>query len=107
MWSANNGIGYGQTWRELTGSSIGCNAVRAAGVTCINTTGKPILVNAVYVIPNSGGAAIEINGATVGYQSNTGTGGVGSSVHALVPVSTSYTFLAWGGAYLAHVRELR
>jgi len=39
------GLGYGQTWQDMLGSSVGCESTRASGVLCTNSTPKPIMVN--------------------------------------------------------------
>lgn len=57
----------------MLGSAVGCAGVRASGISCVNTTGKPIQV-AISLYENSAGAvtgALFVNAVVVGYGSST------------------------------------
>lgn len=102
---SNDGLGYGQTSQNVTGS-------RAFATTYQNTTGKPIFVNITF----SGAAGIYpwIDGVA---KAQIGNAGSGSSTIAqcsiIIPIGASYAFsssnsvLQSTGMTLAGWNELR
>lgn len=92
--AAVNGIGYSQTWQDLTSS-------RAIGTSYTNSTGKPIMV----AVNTSSGAqtTLTIDSVVVGRYSQN-TGGLGSQLIAIVPNGSSY--IATGGT-ISNWAELR
>lgn len=83
--SKNDGLGYGQTWQNLT-------AQRALNVTYYNTTGKPKYINLLTINNGaSGGARLEVNGVTLyGVDPTTSTAGFYMAIEAVIPVNGSY-----------------
>jgi len=88
---ANLGLGYNQTWQNVTSS-------RVAGTTYTNSTGKPIMVSA-YIngfnsdLPN---IAIVVNGLTINdVDSGTGVGSIG--VYGIVPNGSTYSVVVSTG----------
>lgn len=88
--AALSGLGYGQTWQNLSGS-------RSASTTYYNTTGKPIYVS----VQASGyqGVQLTINGLIVYFwsSSNSTIGTFGSTATGIVPPGGSYSVSAAGG----------
>lgn len=77
------GLGYGQIWQSLLGSSNGCAGPRGFGVTCTNGTGRPIyLAISTNVSTAVGGACLFVSGINLGC-GQTAAGG-----------STEYSFLS-------------
>ena len=98
--SKNDGLGYGQTWQNLT-------AQRALNVTYYNTTGKPKYINLLTVtVGDNGGAILDVNGINV-YGHNPATGGAGfpMELNAIIPVNGSYKASNVGQSLL-HWNEL-
>lgn len=52
------GLGYGQTWQNMLGSAVGCASVRAVAVSCVNSTGRPIVVRIVLRLANEQSYAV-------------------------------------------------
>jgi hypothetical protein len=79
--SAMSSLGYGQTWQQPS---------RTSTTTYYNTTGKPIFVTAV---PQGSAVSVSIivNTLAVGNGSS-GTGGVNSTVSAIVPPGGTYSY---------------
>jgi hypothetical protein len=93
------GVGYGQTWQNVTAS-------RAVNTTYTNTTTKPIMV----VVSTSAGSptttlSLTVSGITlIGYQSSSVTGGTFvAQATAIVPAGATYSMVAGG---MAQWREL-
>lgn len=89
---AADGLGYGQTWQNVTGS-------RALATTYYNTTGKPIYVNLSNCYSSSGVATytLTIGGQTASVCNpwNTNTYG---EVNGVVPPGASYAVTTSGSA---------
>ena len=81
------GIGYGQTWSDVTAS-------RSVNTTYTNSTGKPILV----LITNSSGAMqnLQVNGVTYAIAAGSSSYNFPSSV--IVPNGSTYKVSNSGGA---------
>jgi hypothetical protein len=101
--SAPGGIGYGQTWQNVTGS-------RALGTTYYNTTGKPVTVS-IGNLSAAGGNnywSITVNATVVGYTSasiaaSSPLGGI-----FIVPTGASYSVASVSGSTaLGYWFELR
>ncbi len=95
--AAMSSLGYGQTWRDLTGS-------RALGTTYYNTTGRPILVNVnVNTVINNGTFNITVDGVvaaqTTIYSEN-------QCLSAIVPNGATYVASS-ANMYLSTWSELR
>jgi len=86
---AGVGLGYGQTWQNVTAS-------RASGTIYYNTTGKPIHLVACW---SAGGSGLTVNGSLI--QPNT----VYNICNAVIPVGASYS-VVYGGT-LTYWNELR
>lgn len=90
--AAMSSIGYGQTWRDLTGS-------KAFNTTYYNTTGKPILVSIATNATWSGGRTFSVNGVVVDTINCASTVNIQLGVKAIVPPGASYsyngTFTSW------------
>ena len=105
--AALSGLGFGQTWQDLTAS-------RAVSTTYTNTTGKPISINVVATMA-SGSAALVFtitqNGAaiTLAGSETQGTINRPASIHiAVIPNGASYAITTTiGAATLTAWRELR
>lgn len=95
------GFGYGQTWQNLTGSSIGCSGPRTFGVTCTNTSGKPILVSVSIAGGGTVQAWFQINGIRM-QAVDAAPGYLGT----IIPPGTQY-MVENGGATLLYWLELR
>lgn len=101
--SVSAGIGYGQTWQNLTAS-------RAFGTTYTNSTGKPIVLNIFFGTASSNTSVnlfISLNGGTAfvigsAQYANGAPGGVTSFI---VPPGTTYNLT--GASLLANWYELR
>lgn len=78
-------LGVGQTWQNVTGS-------RSSGVTCTNSTGRPIQV-IIQVIANNN---VETNTLVVGgivlVDGDLGVGGMINTLSFIVPPSSTYIF---------------
>lgn len=87
----NMGLGWGQTWQDVTSS-------RSGGTTYTNSTGKPIMVN--ISIPSTGSAGnftLTVGGVIVGIFNNA-NGSQQGTVSAIVPSGTTYLVTISGGA---------
>ena len=92
--SAQAGLGYGQTWQNVTSS-------RALGTTYTNSSGKPIQVNA-WTTANGSPTGntditITVSGTAVAFNSSyhgTAAGNWSPFVSAIVPVGATYTVTA-------------
>jgi len=80
------GLGYGQTWQDVTGS-------RTSGVSYTNATGKPIMVT-VTLTASGGGVSVTfiVGGVTIpffGFAAAGGSGYAGGTV--IIPVGATYS----------------
>lgn len=99
--AAMSGIGYGQTWQNLTAS-------RTATTTYYNTTGKPIFV--VACLSDSVGQNIAnatVNGLNFIYGAASVAAGFGAAVSFVVPPGASYSVTIANFSAVASWRELR
>lgn len=85
----SSGLGYDQTWRSLV---IGTD--RSNGVTYINNTSKPILVN---IVSNGDGVGswsgdFYVDGIVVGGMSSTGNYGQQKTISAIIPIGSEYRY---------------
>ena len=89
--ATGSGIGESQTWTNMVGSAVGCASVRNCGVTCTNTTGKPIYVNIGGQSPTNSYTTLTVGGVVVAKQTGTSTGGYNmSTLSAIVPNGNTY-----------------
>ena len=97
------GIGFGQTWQNMVGSSLGCSGARAPGVVCVNQTQKPIFVNIQINCPG-GGVSLFVNAVLTqyGYCSSDAD----ASLSTIVPPGSSY-YMVGGTASTLTWAELR
>lgn len=83
--AALSSIGYGQTWQTVT---------RTAGTTYYNTTGKPIMLSLVCILPNTGTLFIDVtqNGVTTRSVTlvNNNTGAQQFDAITIIPPGASY-----------------
>ena len=99
---SNAGIGYGQTWTDVTSS-------RAISTTYTNSTGKPIMV----IVSGTGNGAnglwgVTLNGAITFYTPSTYTTSVWTTASFIVPNGNTYALSQQGsGATMANWSELR
>jgi hypothetical protein len=93
----SSGIGYGQTWQDVTGS-------RALGTTYTNSTGKPIFVSILVTFSNGSSATLVVNGVTASIANNFAGGG--DSAEAIIPPAATYS-ISGPYASLASWSELR
>ena len=86
------GIGNSQTWQNMLGSATGCAAARASGVTCTNSTGRPIMVSVGATnIPNyAENITGSVNG-TVICENGASYGGTYMGVTFIVPSGATYS----------------
>lgn len=82
--SKNDGLGYGQTWQNLTG-------VRVVGVTYINTTGKPKQVMFCFSTNNNIVYGVTVDGVLMGRMGSTGNG-IEHSISVVIPPNASYIY---------------
>jgi hypothetical protein len=100
------GIGWGQTWQNLTGS-------RSVGTTYTNSTGKPIFIAVSIFLEGilQSVAQLYVSGVLVGQtvSSTAGYSGVGSGspMTAIVPNGATYQAIAANGYTLIQWAELR
>jgi len=92
---AGSGLGYGQTWQNLTAS-------RAFATTYTNSTSKPIVVNVGTAAASLGGAQIQatvggVGPFSIGADSNS-NGGYSPFGHVIVPPGLTYRITASGTA---------
>lgn len=92
--SAQNNLGNGQNWQNVTGS-------RSAGVTYYNTSGRSILVNVslAQLSTSNVQSELKVNGVVVANSSQSGgaVSAVANTMTALIPIGGSYlvtSFLA-------------
>jgi hypothetical protein len=90
--AANNGIGVGQTWQDVTAS-------RASGTTYTNSTGKPIMVNIGET--TNGSATLTVGGVQVAQSTITGGD---ATMSAIVPDGTTYVATFGGLNFWAELR---
>jgi len=84
--SAGGGLGYGQTWQDVTASRVvGTNL---SPTTYTNNTGKPIVVNFASAELNNQFIA-KVNGVTVGWFTN--NSGSSSTLSFIVPPTNTYS----------------
>lgn len=80
------GLGYGQTWQDVTGS-------RTSGVSYTNATGKPIMVTVTLSAVSSGvSLTFIVGGVTIpffGFSAAGGSGYAGGTV--IIPVGATYS----------------
>jgi hypothetical protein len=97
----STGIGYGQTWQDLTVS-------RNFGVTYTNTTSKPIQV-IVYGTTNGSGSGVflTVNGVTLPPSFTYSSTVPVISAAAIVPPNATYSASAYSGASYSGWYELR
>ena len=90
--AAMSSIGYGQTWRDLTGS-------KAFNTTYYNTTGKPILVSIATNTTWPGARTFSVNGVVVDTINCASAVNIQLGVKAIVPPGASYlysdSFTSW------------
>lgn len=104
MWtSGSSGIGYGQTWQNVTSS-------RAASVVYTNATGKPILVS-VWLHGSGSDSYCTIDLFVDGLQIQRGRSGGGGysqspNVTGIVPHGSSY-YVVRSNCHISGWRELR
>lgn len=100
-WSSpESGIGYNQTWQNVTGS-------RSLGSTYTNSTGKPIAVSAYVDNLNAGtNIRINVNGVIID-GSISGQNNFPSTVFGIIPVGATYSITSIGGGNLLRWVELR
>lgn len=94
------GIGWGQTWQDMTSS-------RAIGTTYTNSTGKPIMVS-IYCITTGASqiVTLTVGGVAVAkQQGDTTNGAAASSISAIIPSGTTYVLS--GNRTLSLWAELR
>jgi hypothetical protein len=96
-WSAwvrtdgSGGLGIGQAWQNMSGSSVGCAGVRDTGAMCTNITGKPIEVSITDAGQGSSGwYALYVDGVLIGMSYNTSPYFVRVPITATVPNGSSY-----------------
>lgn len=98
VFSAQDSIGYGQTWQNVTGS-------RASGTTYYNTTGKPIALSVFGTLASANGVSLVINGVQVGY-SYASASNISPLVFGVVPPGGSYSVTSTPSS-IAQWNELR
>lgn len=91
-------IGVGQTWQNLTSS-------RAASTTYTNSTGKPIQIIIVGSQPSQGTQSLTVNGNVIASQ--TTVSGGASTLSAIIPGSSTYSWSGNNGATVSTWYELR
>ena len=81
----NMGLGWGQTWTDVTSS-------RAKNTDYTNSTGKPIMVNVFLVnVGASSNASLTVDGVLVSWANgDTTNGGAGATLSAIVPNGSVY-----------------
>ncbi len=108
MSASGGGLGVGQTWRDMTGSAIGCNTARAPSVTCTNSTSKPILVMIDEVGGGGSATSITIDGLNMrtdcGAWNGNGLAGW-CPLSFVVPAGSTYAWYL--GGRIDHWYELR
>lgn len=92
----NNAIGVGQTWQDVTAS-------RAKSTTYTNSTGRPIIVSAVFITSTTSPSAIEIeafiDSVSFGKVTTYANGvNYSSQSQVLVPSGATYRFVLTGSA---------
>ena len=97
-------LGVGQTWQDV-------KAIRTAGTTYTNTTGKPIFV-AVTILYSGGSSSagvLVVNGVTVSGAAATALGGAtfNTPLTAIVPPGGTYLISSLSGATINVWTELR
>lgn len=91
-------LGVSQTWQNVT-------STRVASTTYTNSTGKPIQVVIVGSQPAQGSQSLTVNGNVIASQT-TIAGGV-STVSAIIPNSSTYSWAGNNGATVSTWYELR
>lgn len=94
------GLGYSQTWQNVTGS-------RATGVTYTNSTGRPIYVS-VYLVTGSGGTCfVRVGSVVIGGVNENGVNEKGA-IGFVVPNGSTYVVnVATGSMTIDTWAELR
>ena len=82
--ASDGGVGYGQTWQDVTGS-------RAANTDYTNSTTKPIMVNVYRANSNTNGDFI-VDGVTVATINPSMDPSSGQTISILVPIGSIYKF---------------
>lgn len=98
------GLGYGQTWKDMTGSALGCGGVRASGVICTNSTNKPIQVS-INIRSTGGAAGLYVNGLLISYWSSAAVDT--HQINGIVPIGDAYYISIAGAATAFMWTELR
>lgn len=94
----NTGLGYAQTWQDLTAS-------RATSTTYYNTTGRPIMIDVVGLNTGSSNLTITVNGTSLNQFGVTLSSGSAIVVRsAIIPPGASYSVT---GAGVTQWNELR
>ena len=97
----NAGIGYGQSWQNVSGS-------RSVNTTYTNSTGRPIMI---LFTPNASAncyGSCLVDGITVGYQQFTPSGGGGCALFSfIVPNSSTYAIVPASNFSTLYWYELR
>jgi hypothetical protein len=103
-----DGLGYGQTWQNLTGNSVGCNGPRNFFVTCTNTTGKPIFVSVATYKSSGGGGNVmhSVNGVQQLHEGMAGTDN-GKTITFVVPPDSTYSVATDSSYFISSWHELR
>lgn len=97
---ADRGIGFGQTWQNVTGS-------RVSGTTYTNTTGRSIVIQLWPAAAASSGATITVAGELVAfYSTNNTVAGANGTVSAIIPAGATYSYVVTVAA-VQKVLELR
>ena len=76
------GIGYGQTWQNVSGS-------RTAGTTYTNSTGKPIQIA---IQANTSAATVTISGVVFSFSASTSY----DMIYLIVPNGATYVYTSAG-----------
>jgi hypothetical protein len=98
---AADGIGYSQTWTNVTAS-------RATGTTYTNSTGKPIMVVVTPVASGSLIGTFNISGSAVGVVQFTPSGGGGGSpFFYIIPNGVTYSVTNNSNFNISYWWELR
>ena len=99
--NAMSSVGYGQTWQLLTGS-------RAIGTTYYNTTGKPIMIAAIFANNSTNqDVGFTVNGVNIGFDRTTSANTAGGGSLIVPPGATYVSYTSAGTLTLQSWSELR
>jgi len=99
--NAMSSVGYGQTWQLLTGS-------RAIGTTYYNTTGKPIMIAAIFANNSTNqDVGFTVNGVNIGFDRTTTANTAGGGSLIVPPGATYVSYTSAGTLTLQTWNELR